>query len=131
MFFLNKKILFIFIFFSLLFAQVNFVFAGPTVPFEKGLQQTGTNAGYDLVAVDKEKAQGKITSWISKVIEIVLSFLGVIFLALTIYAGFTWMTARGDAAKVTKAKDTLTSSIIGLIVVVAAYAISIFVISSF
>ena len=56
-----------------------------------------------------------------------LSLIGVIFLILMIYAGYNWMTARGEEEKVEKAKDTITRAIIGLIIVVGAYAIWAFI----
>lgn len=66
---------------------------------------------------------------ISTVISAALSLLGVIFLILILYAGYNWMMARGDEEKVNKAKDTLTRAIVGIIIVVGAYAISTFVLS--
>lgn len=64
---------------------------------------------------------------IGSVIGIVLSFVGVIFLLLMIYAGISWMTASGNQEKVTKAKDLIINAIIGLIIVLAAYAITSFI----
>jgi len=52
-----------------------------------------------------------------------LSLLGVIFIGLIIYAGYNWMTAGGDEAKVTKAKDTIRYAIIGLIIIIGSYSI--------
>ena len=66
---------------------------------------------------------------VSSIIAVVLSFLGVIFMALMIYGGYMWMTASGDEQKIEKARDVIRSAIIGLIIVIAAYAISVFVIS--
>lgn len=66
---------------------------------------------------------------ISLIITTVLSFLGVIFLVLAIYAGYTWMTAGGNEELVKKAKDTLTSAIIGLVIVLASYVISWYIIN--
>jgi amino acid transporter len=63
-------------------------------------------------------------------IQAFLGLLGVIFLVLMLYAGYNWMIARGEEEKVTKAKDTLMRAIIGLLIVVGAYAISYFVINS-
>ncbi len=60
-------------------------------------------------------------------ISVFLSFLGVIFVGLLLYAGFMWMTAAGDAAKVDKAKSLITASIIGIIIILSAFAISQFV----
>ncbi|MCD4762299.1 hypothetical protein K8R32_05065 [bacterium] len=61
------------------------------------------------------------------VIKGFLSVLGIIFIILLILAGYNWMTAAGDEAKVTKAKDTIQKAIIGLIIIVSAYAITAFV----
>jgi amino acid transporter len=61
-------------------------------------------------------------------IQAFLGLLGMIFLVLILYAGYMWMIARGEEEKVEKAKDTLTRAVIGLIIVVGAYAISYFVI---
>jgi len=72
----------------------------------------------------------QLSSIIVMVINAVLSLLGVIFLVLVIYAGFLWMTAGGNDEQVGKAKKLLTNSIIGVVVIVAAYAISYFVLSA-
>ncbi len=64
---------------------------------------------------------------IGRVVGVVLSFVGVIFLLLIIYAGFTWMLARGNEADVKKAKDLMYDAVIGLIIILAAYAITAFV----
>lgn len=62
-----------------------------------------------------------------QIIGIVLSFIGVIFLILMIYAGIMWMTAAGNDQQVTKAKDLMINAVIGLIIVFAAYAITAYV----
>ncbi len=56
-----------------------------------------------------------------------LSLIGVILIAYLLYAGYNWMTAQGEEEKVEKAKSTITRAIVGVIIIVAAYAISIFV----
>lgn len=64
---------------------------------------------------------------VAAVITAFLGLLGIIFIILILYAGYNWMTAAGDEQKVTKAKDTIQKAIIGLIIIVAAYAITAFV----
>ena len=64
------------------------------------------------------------------IINIVLGFLGIIFLILIIYAGFKWMTAGGNEENVTAAKKLLTNSVIGLIIVLSAYILANFVINN-
>lgn len=68
---------------------------------------------------------------IGTVIEMSLSLLGIIFIILIIYGGYQWMYAKGNEEQVKKAKEIIMAAIIGLVIVVAAYAISYFVISSF
>jgi hypothetical protein len=67
---------------------------------------------------------------IGSIISVALGLLGVIFVILMIYAGFLWMTAGGNEETVKKAKKWLANAVIGLIIVLAAYAISTFVIQS-
>lgn len=61
------------------------------------------------------------------IIGVVLSFVGVIFLILTIYAGYLWMTASGNEEQIKKAQNILRNSIVGLIIVLSAYAITAFI----
>jgi uncharacterized BrkB/YihY/UPF0761 family membrane protein len=61
---------------------------------------------------------------IGQVVGAGLAFIGVIFLILMIYGGFIWMIARGNQQEVTKAKDLITAAVIGIIIVLAAYAIT-------
>jgi uncharacterized BrkB/YihY/UPF0761 family membrane protein len=63
----------------------------------------------------------------SYVINWGLTLLGLVFLVLIIYAGFSWMTAGGEEEKITKAKKMLSSSVIGLLIVLASYGISFYV----
>ena len=64
---------------------------------------------------------------VATAVKAFLGLLGIIFLVLIIYAGFNWMTAQGEEEKVTKAKETLQSAVIGLIIIIAAYSITYFV----
>ena len=87
-----------------------------------GLAHTSQQAGYDI----SDQSQTP-EAYVSRIIAIILSILGVIFLGLTIYGGIVWMTAQGNQEKVSKAKELITEAIIGLIIVIAAYAITYFV----
>ena len=63
------------------------------------------------------------------IVGIFLSLIGIIFLLLMIFAGYNWMTAQGEEEKVSKAKDTIARSIIGLIIVLGSYAVWKFIFS--
>lgn len=91
----------------------------------KATGESDSNAPYLPIS----SGQNDIASIIGLIIQAFLGLLGVIFLIYIIYAGYNWMTAQGDEEKVNKAKDTLTRAIIGIIIIVAAYAISAWVFS--
>lgn len=61
---------------------------------------------------------------ISTMIQIVLASVGTVFIILMFIAGFNWMRAAGNEERVKKSKRQIQSLIIGLIIVLAAYAIS-------
>ena len=64
------------------------------------------------------------------IIKLILGFLGIIALVLILLGGFKWMLAAGNEEKVEEAKKLLWAGLIGLILILAAFAISNFVISS-
>jgi cbb3-type cytochrome oxidase subunit 3 len=83
--------------------------------------------------VDAAKITGgtqDVYAIVGNIINVILSLLGLIFLLLVLYAGFLWMTAQGDSKKVDEAKTIIRQAIIGLIVIMAGYAISNFVLGS-
>lgn len=61
------------------------------------------------------------------VIETALSLLGIIFLVIIIFAGYRWMTASGNEEEVKKAQEAIKRGIIGLLIVILAYAVTSFV----
>lgn len=61
---------------------------------------------------------------ISVIIQVILGFLGIVFLVLTILAGFKWMMSNGNEKEIDAAKSSLKNSIIGVVIVLAAYAIT-------
>jgi hypothetical protein len=68
---------------------------------------------------------------IVRIIQIFLGFLGLIAVSFIIYAGFLWMTAAGNEDKVDQAKKTLVSAIIGLLIILSAFAIATFILNNF
>lgn len=97
-------------------------------PTVEGL--TKTVSGVSLYKAQYDEPDGVRTMLLNRVggvVGLILSFVGVIFLILTIYAGIMWMTAQGNSAQVEKAKDLLINAIIGLVIITAAYSITTFV----
>jgi len=88
-------------------------------------QDYGLNATADAAKLPKDATP--IQSRVGSIVGIALSFVGVIFLILMIYAGVMWMTAAGNETQVSKAKDIIIASVIGLVIVLSAYAITYFI----
>lgn len=61
---------------------------------------------------------------ITNIVGYILSFIGVILLINMAFAGYSWMSSGGNEESIKKAKDKIKNSIIGLIIIVAAYIIT-------
>lgn len=66
---------------------------------------------------------------IANVIRIALSFLGIVAVLIVLWGGILWMTAAGNDDKVETAKKVLFSGLIGLIIILSAFAITNFVVN--
>lgn len=102
---------------SSVFAQDN-----PFVRAQEEAKRTGT------AAFGQEPGQ-ELPEIIGSLINIALGFVGVILLVYLVYGGFLWMTSGGSDEGVKKAQTMIKNAIIGLVIVVAAYAISNFVLT--
>lgn len=60
---------------------------------------------------------------IISITNVLLSLIGSVAVAYLVYAGYMYMTARGDSGQVSKATKAIWSSIIGIIVTMFAYTI--------
>ncbi|MFW5888707.1 MAG: pilin [Patescibacteria group bacterium] len=88
-----------------------------------GLDETANNAFEENIPFENEGPPEIIGS----IIGAILSFIGVLFFILMIYGGVTWMTAAGNQQQIDKAKNLIISAVIGLIIVMAAYALTSFI----
>jgi len=73
------------------------------------------------------EGKGDVALVVGNIIKGALAISGTIFFVLMVYAGILWMTARGKDDQVDKARDTIIAAVIGIIILVASYAITSFV----
>ncbi|MBI2459503.1 MAG: hypothetical protein HYV53_03050 [Parcubacteria group bacterium] len=66
----------------------------------------------------------------AQVIRIILGFLGIVAVIIILLGGFKWMTAGGNEDKVGEAKKLIIAGVIGLVIIIAAFAIATFVLNS-
>lgn len=64
-----------------------------------------------------------ITGTILGLLQIFLSIVGIIAVAMIVYGGFRYVTAGGSDEVTKSAKKTITNSIIGLVVIILSYVI--------
>jgi len=98
------------------------VLAGIGSTVSGGLKKTGIASGYGDKAPALENVAGKV-------IQTIIELTGIIFIVITVYAGVMYLTAFGDETKVKKAKTMLVQGVVGIVIIVSAYAISTFVLS--
>lgn len=88
----------------------------------QNLQTAGTQATYGTAK--------SLPQIVGQIIQIFLGLIGIITLVLMVYGGYLWMTAQGEEKQVDKAKDTIKNATIGLIIILAAYAITSYVVDA-
>ena len=68
---------------------------------------------------------------VHNVLNIAYFLMGIIAVIVIIVSGITYATSGGNAASVTKAKNQILYAVIGIVVVITAYAITNFILSRF
>ncbi len=91
---------------------------------------TLVNVGTGAYAAPGGFAEQSLPVTVARILSVVFSLLGIIFVVLFVYAGFLYMTSQGNEQQVDKAKKIMTAAIIGLAIMLASYAIARFVVNS-
>ena len=98
-------------------AQVGFGAATSNLTTIKGVVATGGVNVADLPTL------------VGNLINVVLGTMGIVFVVLIIYAGILYLQAGSNPENAKKAKSLIINATIGLIIIVAAYAIASFIIN--
>jgi Zn-dependent protease with chaperone function len=70
-----------------------------------------------------------LVTTITSIINVALGLLGIIAVVIVLIGGFKWMTAGGNEEKVTEARKLIISGVIGIAIILSAYAIASFVVN--
>lgn len=103
------------------FGVIGTVFAQPAM-FEDIARQTTEAAGSEGAGYGYPTDPRTI---VSLIIRALLGLVGTVLFVYIIYAGYLWMTAAGNSEQVEKAQAIIKNGVIGLIVVLSAYTITI------
>lgn len=71
-------------------------------------------------------SETSVTSQIATGMLLVYQLTGFVFFMMALYSGIRWMTASGNEEVVTKSRNTLIAAVIGFVLVVAAYGITLY-----
>ena len=93
--------------------------AGAQMNIFYGFNEMGNAAGY---------GNATLGTAVGKMIKIALSILGLIATVLIIIGGFMWMMSGGNEDQIAKAKKLMIAGVVGLVIVLLAWAISKFLI---
>ncbi|KKU31781.1 MAG: hypothetical protein UX45_C0025G0013 [Candidatus Uhrbacteria bacterium GW2011_GWF2_46_218] len=89
-----------------------------SVDLEAFAQQAGFATGVDITIV------------IARLIRTFISILGIIAVVFILYGGWMWITSKGEQDKLRKAQQVIINAVIGLVLVLSAFAIAQFVLNA-
>lgn len=99
--------------------------AAETVADPFGVEKTNTAISETLGDANKDPREVA-----SRIITLVLGFLSLIAVVIVLIGGFKWMTAAGNEDKVEEAKKILGAGIIGLFIILVAWGLSSWIITT-
>jgi len=67
---------------------------------------------------------------VGKIVKAALTILGLVALVIFIIAGFQWMTSGGDKEKIQGAQKLMGAAVVGLVIIILAYAAATFVVGA-
>lgn len=91
---------------------------------------TGKDLGLDTIGGSVKLGGGDVRETAARIINVALGFLGIIAVVIVLIGGFKYMVSGGNEEKTSEAKNMIVAGIIGLAIILSAWAITTFVISS-
>ncbi|MFH1620522.1 MAG: pilin [Patescibacteria group bacterium] len=85
--------------------------------------------GVGAISSSIKLGSGDIRQTAARIINVALGFLGIIAVVIVLLGGFKYMIAGGNEDKTAEARKLIVSGIIGLAIILSAWAITSFVIS--
>lgn len=112
--------------FSALIIASSFV----ALPVSAACPVEGWSDDNDYIICGGNNNEDKLMSTIGNVLNTIYGLIAIIAVVMIVIAGVKYMTSQGDPGKVAGAKNTIMYAIIGLIIVIFAFAITNFVLGA-
>ncbi len=103
--------------------------AAPAVVFAQADSLTVNDLGVNAIQGTVKLGSGDIRSTAARIINVALGFLGIIAVVIVLIGGFQYMISGGNDTKTAEARQLIFAGIIGLAIILSAWAITSFVIS--
>ncbi len=84
---------------------------------------TPPTTAYSQDSNTPDGALSNLETFVSNALGVITTVATLFFIIYFIMGAFKWVAAGGDAGKVQKARDEMTQSVLGLILIVAAYGL--------
>ncbi|MBU1348624.1 pilin [Patescibacteria group bacterium] len=101
----------------------------PSVALAQPDSLNAGDLGVDAIQSSIKLGSGDIRQTAARIINVALGFLGIIAVVIVLLGGFKYMISGGNEEKTSEAKKLIVSGIIGLAIILSAWAITSFVIS--
>lgn len=88
------------------------------------------NLGMDKVRKYINLGTQDLRITVANIINVAMGLLGIVAVCIILLGGFKWMTAGGSEDKVKEAKKLIVAGVVGLAIILCAFAIANFVVGS-
>jgi len=109
----------------IIFLVPTVLFASPDSTHAGSLESTVTNQ-MEATSGRSEKTV-KPQVFIARIIQVVLGLVGTVFLVLLLMSGYWLATSRGRSEQIKKARKTALRAVVGLIIILLSYSVTLFV----
>lgn len=106
------------------------IFMFMTLALPVAAQLSEESLGVTAVGDATQLGKKDLKETVGSIIKVALGFLGVVAIVVVLIGGFQYMVAGGNEDKVKKARGWIISGIIGLAIILSAYAITSFVVTN-
>lgn len=103
--------------------------AVPAVTFAQADTLTTNDLGVNAIQGTVKLGSGDVRETAARIINVALGFLGIISVVIVLIGGFQYMVSGGNETKTAEARSMIFAGIIGLAIILSAWAITSFVIS--
>jgi len=90
-------------------------------------QDTETDFSIESIGEQIGLGEADLKQTVLNIVQLVLGLMTLIAVVLVIYGGFVWLTSAGNEDNIEKAKHIISAAVVGLIIILLAWAVVIFV----